>query len=114
MSTETLTGGLASLNQVDGGYRGWVWATEIDHPEFRQILAQFGEHRIKLVDTDTSVLMPIRDLQIELDVVDGKQTIEVVALIEGFVAGDGLESEDNDSKIERDVIAFFEQHVFNA
>lgn len=112
MST-TLTGGLSNLIEVEGGYRGWVWATEIEHPDFRPILAQFGEHRIKLTDSDASVLMPIRDLQIELDVVNGEQTIEVAALIEGFVSGDGLEGEDNDSQIERDVIAFFERHVFS-
>jgi hypothetical protein len=113
MSTETVVGGLDSLKKVDGGYEGWVWATEIDHADFRKVLAQFGEHRIKLVDSDTKVLMPIRDLQISLAVVDGQQTVEVVALIEGFVTGDGLESEDDDSQIERDVIDFFNDHVFN-
>lgn len=103
--------GLTSLFETDnGGWQGWVWATEIEHPDFNPILAMFGENRIKLEDSDLTVHMPISEVQMNLHVDDnGKQQIDVVAIVEGFVGGEGLEQETDDNPIEKAIFEFFEK-----
>lgn len=99
--------GLANVKKVEGFYQGWAWATEIQHSDFRPILAHFGDYRVKLEDSDLTVHLPVRELQIEFCEDNGEQSIEFTALIDEYISGQGLQDFSEFTQMEADVRDFF-------
>lgn len=102
--------GLRSLTRDGNIWSGWIWITEVDHPDVIPIHLAMGAHRAPL-GGQASIHLPIHEVQVNCYLgSDGTQGFDMVAVHDGAVPPvEETDGEDLEIMIQEFLLARFEE-----